>query len=273
MANKRIRKKKQKQFVKQVAKKKGYSHKEINSFTQQEIIEILKREKKNSKQRQLYKKKKALIDEFKLEASPRDSLAKIELLVEKAKRKKPLKRNKLKDRKASWLYQKGIPFNDEDLKKPWSDIYAMEVAQLDKGKKIYHASEYLYVGHADKVGEIDILRLQIHYESLTNNELKRAIEERLASYSAEGSNGRAGDVILAVFDTPQSNRFIIKDNERRGYQTILTRDFTLNGALKLTAILLDNCREDERKVIYKFLNAYFKKYTHELWEKWHIRGY
>lgn len=278
MANKRIKKKQSKKALQNKAKSLGKSQKQVQGKTIAELSSIIKKEEKNRKAREAYAEDKRLIEKYNLKGfkpgRERKKLREAARRVEE-KRKQKIDLNSLdstRRKKAEWLKERHIPFTKSDLNRPWADIYKMYGQDLKtKGEKIYSSPVQLYIGFYDKSGNIDLLRHQSFYDGMTVQELKRAVEEALHHRGESGSDGRAGDIIIQTLSggfNPNNYGFIIRRNEKKGYQTIMLNEFTLHGALKITCALLDNCREDEKQFIYDSLAGYFRTYLPELYKRW-----
>lgn len=273
MASFRLKKKKEKkkvlnQFSVATGKKttKKYSNSLYNSVVKDTVKKYNKQQDRNRKAREKRELKKSKIEKAGLTGliSPNTPDKDWEKAWKKAVN---IKRQ---EEKRNYLISIGVKpehINSKLLNSSWEKINSItpeknpELFGIKKLSKVYEVEDFLMVAFHDTSYDLNFEDVWMYYKDWNEKELKREIKNIISLEihdNPDDSDGYSGDIQVnsGTYSEMLSMKKYYKITK---YSTVFSNKWTLRGALSLTACALNYSTENNRRIVYRDIKAYFIK--------------
>jgi len=276
MANKRIKKKHQKQKVQQKLIQKGYTEKQVRYIDSSEWRKVSKqiqsneRKQQKRKQNQNYIKKHNLTESYKhngkvYKGSQLKDLSPETLQKFAEVQKRREKERALQQRKIEKIMQGGYSREFAEKYKNKSLKFVDDVA-FKGDRTVYKSSQYLSVTWADVTGDSEWSLALHQFDNMNTNDMIAEIHDIYKnSKGKSGSAGFQGVAKISVSDSGMKNFNKAQKSVEKGYkgamvtegkQLLSSNEFTVRGYANMMLSVLSRAKPDHVRQYYNELETF-----------------
>lgn len=286
MANKRIKKKHQKQRVQQKLIQKGYNERQVKNVSKSEYIKVEKQIIRNDKRQQRrqsnrnFIKKNNLNESYKYNGKVYKGSDLADLSPEVLKKFADIQKRREKDRalqsvKRQKMIEGGLSETLADKYK--SKSYKFVDDAIFKGDRTqYKSKEYLSVTWADVTGESDYAHALNEYDSMSTNDMITEIQNSYNESKSAPKGDSSGFKGVAKIQTSSDREKLLtdaKESFKKGYNKcavyegthlLTTNKFTVRGYANMMLSVMNRAKPEHVQQYYEEFETYAYKNLPEI---------